>query len=122
MLFEWSSMRIRSVLEEFEVKLQPLPMDNSAASSARGKGEWKTYEGGSRQCKLSISNLNLPEGTELQLTVNGRIIGEMTVERDSARFRRETERGEFVPHVQADQMLQIVWDGKAILEGTFYAE
>jgi hypothetical protein len=115
-------MRIRSVQEEFEVKLHPLTTANPAVVAARGKGEWKTYADYSRQCKLSISNLKLPDGTELQVTVNGRIIGEMTVERGNARFRRETERGEFVPHVQIGQVLQVVWGDTAILEGTFYAE
>jgi hypothetical protein len=112
-------MRFRSVLEEFEVKFQPLTAE---ASAARGKGEWKAYGDGSRQCKVSINNLKLPEGTQLQLTVNGRVIAMLTVERGSVRFRRETEKGELVPHVRANEVLQILLDGKVILEGSFYAE
>jgi hypothetical protein len=112
-------MRIRSVIEEFEVKLQA---SIAEASTARGKGEWKVYEDGSRQCKVSVNNLKLPEGTQLQLTVNGRVITTLTVERGNARFRRETEKGELVPHVRANEILQILLDGKVILEGSFYAE
>jgi hypothetical protein len=112
-------MRFRSVLEEFEVKLQS---STAEASAARGKGEWKVYEDGSRQCKVSINNLKLPEGTQLQLSVNGRVIATLTAERGSARFRRETENGELVPYVRANEVLQILLDGKVILEGSFYAE
>jgi hypothetical protein len=112
-------MRIRSVREEYEVKLRGLTAE---AASARGKGEWKNYEDGSRQCKVSIHDLKLPEAAQLQLTVNGRIIAELSVEKGSARFRRETERGEFVPHVRANDVLQVTWEGQAMLEGTFYAE
>jgi hypothetical protein len=112
-------MRFRSVLEEFEVKLQALTAE---ASAARGKGEWKVYEDGSRQCKVSLTDLELPDGTGLQLTVNGRIIADVTVGRGSVRFRRETEKGESVPHVRANEVLQILLDGRAILEGSFYSE
>jgi hypothetical protein len=112
-------MRIRSVVEEYEVKLHALTAE---ASSARGKGEWKVYGDGSRQCKVSINNLKLPERTELQLTVDGRLIGKLIVERGSARFRRESELGEIVPGVRANEILQVLLDDKAILEGSFYAE
>jgi hypothetical protein len=112
-------MRFRSVLEEFEVKLRPLTAE---ASAARGKGEWKLYGDHSRQCKLSVTGLNLPDGTELQLTVSGRVIAEVPVDRGSIRLRRETEKGEFVSHVRADEVLQVLLSGKAILEGTFYTE
>lgn len=112
-------MRFRSVIEEFEVKLQA---STAEASAARGKGEWKVYEDGSRQCKVSVNNLKLPEGTQLQVTVNGRVITTLTVERGSARFRRETEKGELVPHVRANEVLRVLLEDRAILEGSFYAE
>lgn len=115
-------MRKRSVVEEYEVILRPNAVELSGNSSARGKGEWKVYGDGSRQCKVSINNLKLPEETQLQLTVNGRVIATLTVQRGSARFRRETEKGELVPYVQANEVLQILLDGKLILEGSFYAE
>lgn len=115
-------MRIRSVVEEYEAILRPKRTELLGISSARGKGEWKVYEGGSRQCKVSINHLKLPEGTQLQLTVNGRVIATLIVERGSARFRRETEKGELVPHVRANEILQVLLDGKAILEGSFYSE
>lgn len=115
-------MRIRSVVEEFEVKLRPTTAGVSSTTSARGKGEWKLYGDGSRQCKVSIHYLRLPDATQLQLTVNGRMIGEMILERGSAGFRRETEKGELVPHVRANEVLQVLLNSNVILEGSFYTE
>lgn len=115
-------MRIRSVVEEYEVMLRPPTAEVPGLDSARGKAEWKVYADGSRQCKVSIHNLKLPEGAQLQLTINGRIIATVIVERGSARFRRETEKGELVPHVRASEVLQVLLEETAILEGSFYAE
>ncbi len=115
-------MRIRSVVEEYEVMLRPPTAEAPGVDPARGKGEWKVYADGSRQCKVSIHNLKLPEGTQLQLTVNGHVIAALIVERGNARFRRETEKGELVPYVRASEVLQVLLDGTAILEGSFYAE
>lgn len=115
-------MRIRNVIEEFEVMLSPTVSAPVSASSARGKGEWKLYADGTRKCKLSITHLSLPEGTHLHIAVNGRHAGEMPIQNGTARFRRETEKGEFVPAVQRDEVLQILLDGDAILEGIFYPE
>ena len=115
-------LRIRSVSEELEVKLRPVADGTRLTASSRGKGEWKLYGDGSRQCKVSVTNLDLPDGTELQLQVTDRLIGEMIAERGIARFRRESERGESVPSVQANDVLQVLLQGKVILEGSFYHE
>ena len=115
-------LRIRSVSEELEVKLRPIADGALLTTSSRGKGEWKLYGDGSRQCKVSVTNLDLPDGTELQLQVRDRLIGEMIAERSIARFRRESERGEIVPSVQANDVLRVLLQGKVILEGSFYHE
>ena len=114
-------MRIRTVREELEVILRPTAAETTLAAS-RGKGEWKVYGDGSRQCKLSVTNLDLPDGTVLRLQISGRSIAEMIVERGAARFRRETGRGEIVPTAQANEILQIVLQGRVILQGSFYHE
>lgn len=116
------SLRIRNVIEEFEVKLKPVPSAPPVLRSADGKGEWKVYGDGSRQCKVSVLRVDLPDDTSLQLAINGRGIGEMKVQRKTARYKRESERGEGVPKVEASQRLQIILAGEIVLEGMFYAE
>ena len=113
-------MRIRSVLQEFEAKLEP----NSAlhCPGARGKAEWKLYADGTRRGKVSISRLDLIDGTVLDLVVDGCRIAELVVEGKLARYRRESERGELVPSVGVDQVIQVIHAGRVILEGRFYAE
>jgi hypothetical protein len=113
-------MRIRNVVQEYEVRLEPLPAGPN--SKARGKGEWKVYSDGTRQCKVSLSRLNLPNGAALELAVDGRRIAQLTVQGGMARFRRETEKGEGVPRVELDQVLQVMSSGQVILEGRFYEE
>jgi hypothetical protein len=54
--------------------------------------------------------------------VNGQPIGEMAVQRGAARYKRESERGEHVPVVDLNQVLQVSYNGQAILEGRFYPE
>jgi hypothetical protein len=115
-------VRIRSVLQEFETQLEPTDAAVAAAGSARGKGEWKVYGNGTRQCKVWISGLNLSDGAVLQLAVSGRQFIELLVRGGRARCRRESERGEAVPEVEAKQSLQVSYAGQVILEGEFYSE
>lgn len=91
-------MRLRSVLQEFEAHLAPTPTGPQA--KARGKAEWKAYENGTRQCKVSLSRLDLADGTILELVVAGRRITNLVVQKGAARYRRESERGEGVPVVE----------------------
>mgnify|MGYP003431845085 CR=1 len=65
-------LRIRKVLQEFEASLTPT--SGSLQTKARGKAEWKTCENGTRQCKLSLSRLDLADGAMLELVVAGRRI------------------------------------------------
>jgi hypothetical protein len=113
-------VRIRNVLQEFEAKLEPTP--TSLQSQARGKAEWKVYANGTRQCKVSLSRLNLADGTLLELAVDGRQITQLVVQQGIARYRRESERGEDVPVVEEDQVLRVLGSGQLILEGRFIAE
>jgi hypothetical protein len=113
-------MRIRNVLQEFEAKLEPNPV--GSFSNARGKAEWKTYENGSRQCKVSVSKLNLPDGIVLELILDDRRIAKVTVQGGMARYKQESEAGEIVPAVMLNQVLQIIHNDSVILEGQFYSE
>jgi len=115
-------MRIRSVLEEYEAQLKPTQFAAPAAESARGKGEWKVYGNGTRQCKVSINGLNLAHGAVIQLAVSGHQFAELLVGGGRARYRRESERGEAVPEVEPKQILQVSYAGQVILEGEFYSE
>jgi hypothetical protein len=113
-------MRIRNVVHEFEVKLDP-PVD-SPQTLAHGKGEWKVYENGTRQCKLSVTKLRLADGTVLELIVNDRQTARLVVQQGIVRYRQESQKGESVPTVEANQLVQVVHSGQVILEGRFYSE
>jgi hypothetical protein len=115
-------LRVRGVLQEYEAQLEPVRSAAPAVDSARGKGEWKVYGNGTRQCKVRVSGLNLPDGAVIQLAVSGGQFAELLVRGGKARYRRESERGEAVPEVEPRQMLQVSYAGQVILEGGFYSE
>lgn len=115
-------MRIRSVLQEYEAQLNPTRLAAPTADSASGKGEWKVYGNGTRQCKVRITGLNLSDGAVLQLAVSGHQFTELLVNGGKARYRRESERGEAVPEVEPKKVLQVSYAGQVILDGEFYSE
>jgi hypothetical protein len=116
-------VRIRNVVQELEAMLEPTPAGLALQARARGKAEWKVYKDGTRQGKVSLSGLNLADGTLLELAVDGRRITQLVVQRGAARYRRESERGEGVPVVEENQMLQVfINSGQVILEGRFVPE
>lgn len=113
-------MRIRNVIEEYEAKLEPTL--TSPYPAAQGKAEWKVYSNGTRQGKVSVSKLGLADGAVLELVIENRQIAQLTVQRGTTRYRRETERGESVPLVELGQVLEVSYVGQVILAGKFYAE
>jgi hypothetical protein len=116
-------MRMRSVLQEYEAKLRPVQVVGSGgADAAHGKGEWKVYADGGRKCKVWVSGLDLSDGAVLQLAVSGQQIAEIMVRGGRARYRRESERGEALPSVEVNQVLQVSYAGQIILDGEFYSE
>jgi hypothetical protein len=113
-------LRIRNVHQEYEAKLEPTA--TSPYPAARGKAEWKVYGDGTRQAKVQVSRLDMPDGTVLELLVENRRIALLTIQGGMARYKREAERGEGVPPVELDQVLQVIHHGQVILAGRFYAE
>lgn len=115
--------RTRNVQQEYEAQLQPTQIGADAtARAARGKGEWKVYADGTRQCKVRISGLKLSDGAVLQLGVSGAQFAEIMVQQGKARYKRQSERGEAVSDVAPKELLQVSYAGQIILEGEFYAE
>jgi hypothetical protein len=117
------TVRIRSVLQEYEAQLKPTSAGAATpAHAAHGKAEWKAYGDGTRKCKVWVSRLNLPEGAVLELAVNGQLMDRIVVRQGAARYKRESDRGEAVPVVEVSQVLQVCYMGQVILEGEFYLE
>ncbi|MGH7798011.1 MAG: hypothetical protein ACREQ2_24375 [Candidatus Binatia bacterium] len=115
-------MRIRNVIEEYEAHLKPAQSTAASAGSARGKGEWKVYGNGTRQCQVRVSGLDLSDGAVIQLAVSGQQFAELVVRGGRAYYRRESEHGEAVPEVETKQVLQVSYAGQIMLEGEFYSE
>lgn len=113
-------MRIRTVSREWEARLEPVP--SSPFQKAKGKAEWKIYADGFRKCKLSVFNLDLADRTPIEIHINNRLIAQVPLEKGSIRFQRDTEKGEEVPDVAVNDLIQVSNAGRIFLEGRFYAE
>jgi hypothetical protein len=116
-------MRIRSVLEELEAKLAPVsPIAAITLPTTFAEAEWKVYSNGTRRCKVTVSRLDLPDGAVIELGVDGEQFDIIEVQGGKARYERESEKGEIVPEVRADQVLQVSYAGEVLVEGRFYPE
>lgn len=111
--------RVRSVLQEFEAQIRATGREHP---KARGKSEWKRYGDQSERLKITAFGVDLPDGTPLEITVDGLTIGEMVLRGKDARYERESEKGEHVPRVEKGQVIEIKVRGQVILAGQYYAE
>lgn len=116
-------MPFRSVVEELEAKLRPVKPHAAAwAPRGLGKAEWKQYGDGSRLGSLVLTGLDLPDGSELELTSAGRPIDRLVVQQGGVRYRRESALGESVPLVERNQLMQVLYQGQVILSGLVYRD
>jgi hypothetical protein len=111
-------MRFRSVLQEFEAHFHPV----TPASKARGKSEWKRYGDGTCRFKLSISNLPLADGSQVDLWRDGSWLMRLSVQNNKLRVDIEDETGSAVPAISAGQILQVRSGEVVLAEGRYEAE
>jgi hypothetical protein len=111
-------MRLRSVLREIETHFHPVQPD----SKVHGKSEWKQYGDGIYRFKISLRNIPLPDGSQVELWQDGALILHLPVQHNKARTDIENEHGAGIPAIAAGQVLQIRSGGTLLAEGTCIAE
>ena len=111
-------MRIRNVVQEFEAHFYPVQPD----SSVRGKSEWKQYGDGTYRFKISIRDIPLPDGSQVDLWRDGSWLMSIPVQNRKAKVDLENDSRSGIPAISAGQVLQIR-SGKIVLaEGQYEAE
>lgn len=113
-------MRLRTVRQELEARLKPV--SSSSFKGAKAKAEWTTFGDGSMECRVNLFHVELPDRSIVQILVDGKAVGEMNVAAKTARFQRESEKGESVVEVKEGQVIQIAYQGTVLLEGSFYPD
>ena len=111
-------MRIRTVLQEFEAHFHPLQL----GSKLRGKSEWKQYGDGSHRFKISIRDIPLANGSQIDLWREGRWLMRLAVQNNKAKVDLENESGSGIPTIKTGQVLQVKSGETVLAEGKYEAE
>ena len=113
-----SKFRVRSIVEDFEATLKPTHLDDFS-QSGRGKVERELYGDGNAELKIKFSGTVLPEGSTVSLIINSTKISDFQVFEGRVYEKIETRSGVTVPSVKAGDEVQIMYEGTAVLSGTF---
>ena len=87
----------------------------------KGEAEFE-IEGGNREFKVRIENVNLPAGSVLRVLVDGTFIGNIAVAAnlDRSELRRKTEDGQQVPQINSRTRVVVAdASGNTVLAGSF---
>lgn len=112
-------MAIRHVKSELEAKLKAVKP--GFFSSPSGKIERKSYEDGGERLKISLRKLKVPDRSTAIVTVDGQEIAQVELTNGSGRFDRKVE-DESLPTLSANQRVEVLIDGAAVLAGQLYID
>ena len=86
----------------------------------RGYAEFEIEDDNETEFEVELDNVNLPAGTQLDVRVDGNIVGSMLVESDrDAELELESDEGQTVPPVSGGTVVEVLFEGNVILSGEF---
>ncbi len=106
---------MKRILEDCEAKLRPPP----GRRRGRGKAEWERYADGSEELDARFRKLELPDGSSVEVRLDGAVLGCASVSAGAGRLKLESLKGEEVPKAVPGQVVEVVHDGVALLAGVF---
>lgn len=112
------TMRLRTVLQEFEAHFHPV----EPGSSVRGKSEWKQYGDGTYRFKISLRDIPLSDNSEIDLWRDGQWMMRLYVKNSRAKVDIESDNGSGIPAIKAGQVLQVKASEIVLAEGKYEAE
>lgn len=104
------------VLEEKEARLRPSASVQGGSSS--GKSERKRYSDGEERLKVRARDLDVPDGTEVEISIAGAVVAGARAEDGRIRLDLSSRR-QSVPVVADGDVIQLAVSGRPLLEGTF---
>lgn len=111
----------KRIKEDFEAKLIPTN-ENEFAKSGRGEVERELYSDGNAELKLQFSGTNIPDGSSVNLHINGNIVKDYKVNKGRVYEKINTKSGATVPTVKAGDEAEVIYNGQTVLSGTFYPD
>ena len=91
-----------------------------AGKTPHGHAEFRSQTGRNRsQFNVEVENVNLADGTSLEVDVNGAKVGTLTLKLGEGELELNSQDGEVVPAVQKGDVVTVVSTVGAILSGAF---
>lgn len=113
-------MSVRSVKRELEAKLKA--ESGRLFSKPSGKVERKTYGDGAERLKISLRNLDVPEGSLATIVVDGHEISQIMLVKGAGRLDNESRDTKSIPSFEAGQIVEVYVDGEKQLGGKLYVD
>lgn len=111
-------MKIRRIIEDYEAKLLPAGPARAGAR-LKGKAEWEKFASGDEEFEVRVRNVDLPDGTSLDVLLSGGLIGRIELEGNYGELLLESRNGVGVPRVHGGDKIAVTHQGSPLLEGTF---
>ena len=86
---------------------------------SRGLAEYTAFSATLRNLEVYVSNINMPNGTVMNVWINGNQVGSLTLLNHNGALRLSTGRGDTVPEVTAGMPITIRNSGNVVLGGVF---
>jgi hypothetical protein len=108
----------RRIVEDYEARLSPVgPF--APGPRTGGKAEHERFEDGEIQFEVGVRNLQVVDGAELEVRLNGTVVGKTEVAHGRASLRLSNRKGHAIPNVRPGDRLEVVHRSAVLLEGTF---
>jgi len=91
-----------------------------AGKTPEGSAEFRTDSSkGRTELKVEVENVNLPDGTKLDVSVAGTVIGQITLKLGEGELELNSQDGEPVPAVVKGNTVTVANAGATVLAGAF---
>ncbi len=109
---------IRRIVEDYEAKLKPVDPARFG-EKARGKAEWERYGNDEEELSVSIRNVNLPDGSELDAYLNSGFVGRIALRGGYGKLEIGNNSGQAAPRAGVGSTMTVSFNGAELLKGTF---
>ena len=91
-----------------------------AGKTPEGSAEFRSESiKGRTEFKVEVEHVNLPDGTTLDVSVNGTVVGHITLKFGGGELELNSQDGDTVPAVVKGDMVTVANGGTTILAGAF---
>ena len=88
----------------------------------KGKAEWEKFANGDEEFEVRVRNVDLPDGTTLDVLLSGGLIGRIELDGNYGELILESRKGVGVPRVHEGYKIAVTHLGTPLLEGAFVVD